>query len=472
MKDHAPHLERVFAGVPQERDMLLDDVRGTVPRFLAGSYYVNGPSRFARGDVRYQHWLDGDGMVCALHFDARGVRFVNRFVRGTKLRDEEAAGRALYRAFGTAFPDDQLKRGLGLESPVNVSAYKRGDVLLAYGEQGLPYALDPVTLETREEHTFGGRLNAISPLSAHPHFDEQSGEMFNFGISFSARAPSLTLYRFAADDTLVYRRRHRLPYPCSVHDFGLSPRYAFFYLSPHVLEIGRLVEDGGSLMDALDWRPELGSRLLVMARDDGREVASIPLGGRYCLHTIDGWEDAAGRLVADVVELDEPVYDQYTVPDLFPEVRRAQPKRYVVDLEAGRIADRAAIDYTRMHDFPAIDPRQRAHGERRFWVLGISASAHVGRKFFDEVVCCDWATGGVAGRWQAPPEHYLGGEPVFLPDPGDPDAGAIVCQRFDAGAEASSFLIFDAHDLGRGPVAELPLPSPIPLLFHASWAPA
>lgn len=475
LRDHAPNLERAFSIAPVERDVRLETIHGTVPAYLAGSYYVNGPSRFARGDVRYGHWLDGDGMVCALHFDDEGVRFVNRFVRGTKLEDEEAAGRALYRAFGTAFEGDRLKRGLGLESPLNVSVYRRGPNLLAFGEQGLPYALDPVTLRTREEHTFGGKLNAISPLSAHPHFDDEHGEMFNFGISFSARSPSLTLYRFATDragdDQLVYRCRHPLPYACSVHDFGLSPSFAFFYLSPHVLDIGRLIASGDSLMDALDWRPELGSRLIVFAREDGAPVADIAIGDGYCLHTIDGWEDERGHLVADVVELEEPIYDQYTVPDLFRAVRKAQPKRYVVDAEAGRLADIVAIDYERMHDFPAIDPRQRSHGERRFWVLGITHSAREGRKFFDEVVCCDWSTRAVAGRWQAPAGHYLGGEPVFLPDPRDPDAGAIVCERFDAANQASSFLVFDAHDLGRGPVAELPLESPIPLGFHASWAP-
>ena len=126
------------------------------------------------------------------------MTFTNRFVRSTKFTTEEEAGRPLFRAFGTAFEDDRLMHGVGLQSPVNVSVYPAFGTLLAFGEQGLPWELDPVTLETRGEYTFGGRLNPISPFSAHPNVDPDSGELFNFGISFSARRPCLQLYRFGA----------------------------------------------------------------------------------------------------------------------------------------------------------------------------------------------------------------------------------------------------------------------------------
>lgn len=103
-KDHAPLLERLFDFLPAEGDYPIAP-EGELPAFLRGSYYLNGPCRFSRGEVRYRHWLDGDGMVSALHFQSGGkVRFVSRFVRGKKWQDEEEAGRALYRAFGTAFP--------------------------------------------------------------------------------------------------------------------------------------------------------------------------------------------------------------------------------------------------------------------------------------------------------------------------------------------------------------------------------
>ena len=468
--DHAPLLERAFSRVPRDADYFLEAASGKVPEYLRGSYYVNGPAGLSRGDLRYRHWLDGDGMVAALHFTDEGVRFVCRFVRSTKFTTEEEAGKAVFRAFGTGFAGDQLKRGLGLESPVNVSVWPWNGTLLAFGEQGLPWELDPETLETRGEYTFDRRLTAVSPLSAHPNFDPRTGEMVNFGISFSARHPSLSLYRFAKGGELALRQRLPLELPCSVHDFGLSPSYAVFYLSPHVLDVEALTRGDQTLMDALAWQPERGSQLLVASRETGEKVASLPIGSGYCLHLTNCFEDD-GALVVDIVELDRPVYDQYSIPEFFTDVRRAQPKRYVVDPERGELRDTATLDYRNMCDFPAIDPRRAGRPTRDFWVLGISATEHPGRKFFDQVVHADWQSGKIE-TYQAPPRCYLGGEPIFLYDPQDEDHGTVICQQFDAENETFAFLLFDAFDVARGPVAVLPLEEPIHLGFHASFHPA
>ncbi len=476
MPDHAPLLERAFQSTPRDAEYAIEPSLGEVPAWVRGSYYVNGPAGRGRGEVRYRHWLDGDGMVATLHFaddavgsDRRGVRFASRFVRGTKLTAEEAAGKALFRAFGTAFEGDQLKRGIGLESPVNVSVWRWQDTLLAFGEQGLPWELDPVTLETRGEYTFGGRLNAISPLSAHPHFDPTSGEMFNFGISFSARHPSLTLYRFGGGGELVFRRRLAIEHPCSVHDFGLGPNHAVFYLSPYLLDVEAVMRGGQALTESLSWQPELGSRLLLADRETGEATASLEIGSSYCLHLANCFE-SGGLLLVDVIELERPVYDQYDLSELFTEVRRAVPKRYVVDPEKGELVDTLSLDYRNMCDFPAIDPRRAGRETHDVWVLGISATEHPGRKFFDQVVHLDWRDGGT-DVYQAPPHHYFGGEPIFLGDPGDERRGAVICQRFDAEEESMAFLLFDAFDVARGPIAVLPLREPIHLGFHASFHP-
>lgn len=471
MMDHAPGLERAFAFVPAERTDERLRVEGKIPAFLRGTYYLNGPARFARGDVRYRHWLDGDGMVVALRFggdgdESEGARLTARFVRGTKLADEEAAGRALYRAFGTSFPDDRLVRGIALESPLNVSIYPFGDSLLAFGEQGLPWELHPETLETRGAFNFGGALNPVSPFAAHPKIDPETGELFNFGISFSAAQPSLNLYRFSAAGDLIYRRRLELPEPRSLHDFCLSGRHVAFFLGPYQLDMESLRE-GRTLLDSLRWEPEKGSRLLIARREDGEVVASVPVGERYVLHGINAFEDPgdADRLIVDVLELDRPVYDQYNVPDLFPDVAPGRPVRLTVDLRTGALAGRLEIAYDRAPDFPAIDPDLAGRPYEDFWMLGISKTGRPGRKTFDQVVHASWAHPDRVDVWQAPPGHYLGGEPAFAGNPAG--GGAVLCQRFDAAAGESAFLVFDAFDVAAGPVAVLPLDQPLHLGFHA-----
>jgi all-trans-8'-apo-beta-carotenal 15,15'-oxygenase len=472
MTDHAPFIERAFASEPREESYIVDSIEGEIPEFIRGSYYLNGPARFSRGGLRYRHWLDGDGMVCALRFENDSVRFTNRFVRSAKFIAEEEAGRPIFRTFGTGFKDDRLKRSIALESPVNVSVYPYQNSVLAFGEQGLPWELDPVTLETRGEYNFSGSLNDISPFAAHPKFDPDTREMFNFGVAFSAVKPHLNLYRFGAGGELIYRKRLPLDYACSIHDFSLSQSYVVFYLSPYILNMESLARDGRTLMEALNWRPDRSSRLLIVSRDTGDQVASIPVGHRYCLHLINCFEQES-QLIADVLELEHPIYDQYqVVPDLFTDVCEGQPRRFVIELNHREVVKTAAIDYLSAPDFPSISPKQFTQPYEDFWMLGISATGRPGRKFFNQLAHANWACARACDMYQAPPLHYLGGEPIFIGNPHDEKAGAIICQLIDAEGIRSAFAIFDAYNVARGPIALLGLREPIHLGFHASFDPS
>ena len=116
---------------------------------------------------------------------------------------------------------------------------------------------------------------------------------------------------------ILNRKRVRLEYACSIHDFSLSRNYGVFYLSPYILDMRAFIHDGLSLIESLNWEPERGSRLLIVRRDTGEQAAILPVGERACLHLINCFE-SDDRLNIDVLELDRPIYDQYQqVPELF-----------------------------------------------------------------------------------------------------------------------------------------------------------
>jgi carotenoid cleavage dioxygenase-like enzyme len=304
--------------------------------------------------------------------------------------------------------------------------------------------------------------------------------MVSFGISFSPDRPTVNLYRFGADGALIDRRRVPLPYPASLHDFGLSPRFAIFYVNPYLLDMAPLLAEGASVLDCLAWHPELGSSLLVVERETGEVAATVPVGEGYCLHHVNAWEEegpgGGARLVVDVLELEEPVYPDYKpVPDLFVDVAPTHPVRYRVDVAAGTVVSREEVPHRLAADFPHIDPRKMERRADRFWMLAISRTGERGRKFLDRLVSIDLAEGAEVDAWQAPTGRYLGGEPVFIPAPAgagdsdDGDAGLILIQELDPATRSMAFLLFDAHDLARGPTARLPLRSPVHLGFHAFW---
>jgi carotenoid cleavage dioxygenase-like enzyme len=468
--DLAPGLDTIFPREFTECDGALECVAGEVPDFVRGRYYLNGPARFGWDDFSYRHWLDGDGMILSLDFNEHGVGLKSRYIRSTKFLIEQQALRPVFRTFGTEFEASRLNRvNNGLESPVNVSVYPFRGRLLALGEQGLPWELDPETLETRGPFTFDGRLNEASPFAAHPKIDVASDEMFNFGNFFSPAGARLYLYCFGADG-LRYRKATPLEYPCSVHDFTLSRQHTTFYLSPYLLDAQAVVQGRSTVMDSLRWEPERGSSLLILSRTSGEPVARIPIGNRYCLHLINSFEQNH-RLFVDVVELDEPVYGEYQpVPLLFENVAPGRPVRFVVDLNKRELVERQSISYSSAPDFPAIDQRHAMQPCEELWMLGISRTGDRGRKFFDQLVHATWSESAPSDIYQAEPMHYLGGEPIFVGARGSAE-GVIICQEFDAQRQRCFFLLFEAHNVRRGPIARLASEWLLPLGFHAAFSP-
>jgi carotenoid cleavage dioxygenase-like enzyme len=463
------HFDRLFFADAVERSSPIGAIEGTIPSWLNGDYYTNGPARFERSGVRCNHWLDGDGFVHRLNFSSGRVSHTSRFVRTAKLVEEEQQRRFLYRAFGTGFPGDKLRRGLMLEPPVNVSVYPFGEKLLAFGEQTLPIELDPVTLETRGPFDFGGKLNEISPFTAHPKIDPATGAMTAFGIAFSAR-PTLYTYEIDADCTNFRRRRVRLDRNYSIHDCGVSENFVIVHLGPLILDLDRFIGGGQTLLDSLDWQPERGSRLLLVSRDpNAGDPIEIEVAPKYCLHQINAFEDS-GALVVDILEIDEPIYPHYQpLEELFAHAPLARPVRYRIDLGAKKVIERIESGYERTPDFPSLRPSDTSKTYSGFWMLGMSQAGTSGRKFFDELVRIDWPTGSALDVYRTKPGIYLGGEPVCAEEhPGSKDA-AIVVQELDVEACRAAYLVFDAKSLAQGPVARIPLPHWIHPSFHASF---
>jgi all-trans-8'-apo-beta-carotenal 15,15'-oxygenase len=458
-------IDRLFEAGTDVAPTRLREIDGALPALPPGTWYLNGPGRFEIAGRTYGHWLDGDGLVRALAFDESGLTFRSRFVRTRKFNEEACAGRSLFRAFGSAEPGDALNaRQTGLESPANVSIVWHGGALLALGEQGQPWRIDPVTLETIGPHSAYGAITGITPFAAHGKVDTVTGELFNFGVSFSPDRPLLNLFRFDAGGCQTLRSRVPLPYSCTIHDFALGPAHAAFYITPYLLDMTRL-RAGGSVMDALSWRPELGSRVLLVARTSGSLVASIDVGERYCLHTINCFADG-DLVVLDVIEMSRPVYDAYAVPDIFVRPIDAVPVRLVIDPSGQRLVSRTPLPGARAPEFPSLDPRDAMRAYEEFWALGMSAGDRSGTKFFDQLVRYRWHAPEQCDVYTAPAHQRLGGEPLVV---GGEGRLWVLCQVFDGARGRSGFLVFAARDVASGPVACVWLPAPTPMAFHGLY---
>ena len=65
--------------------------------------------------------------------------------------------------------------------------------------------------------------------------------------------------------------------------------------------------------------------------------------------------------------------------------------------------------------------------------------------------------------------QYLGGEPVSVFNPANKDEAVIICEHFLPAEGRVEFLIFDAFNISKGPVAKLPLKHMIHAGFHTTF---
>lgn len=126
-------------------------------------------------------------MVCALTFDNGSVHFKSKFVSSKHRREEAEKQELLYTGQMGSHPQGTLSTSLmalrslltgqfpkiKFRNPSNTNVFHWGGKLLTCYETGIPYCLDPSTLETLGPETLGGNLH-LGCLAAHFRIDPET----------------------------------------------------------------------------------------------------------------------------------------------------------------------------------------------------------------------------------------------------------------------------------------------------------
>ena len=87
---------------PTKSEVTLGDLpvtRGKLPENLNGVFLRNGPNPFFKPLGKY-HWFDGDGMVHGVRIKNGRASYANRWIRTSRLRQEEDYGRPAFSKIG------------------------------------------------------------------------------------------------------------------------------------------------------------------------------------------------------------------------------------------------------------------------------------------------------------------------------------------------------------------------------------
>jgi len=454
-----PYLTGNFAPVRSEDDFADLLVKGEIPKTLRGSYYRNGPNpQFEPRDANH-HWFAGDGMIHGFFVEDGKVSYRNRYVHTNKYLLEKEAGRSLFGTFGNPMTSDPSV--VGKDGGVgNTNIVWHGGKLLALEEGHNPFEMDPLTLESRGYRDYAKQAMRFT---AHPKLDPETGEMVYFGYSAGQGFFSDDLAYGVADKTGKVTRldMFKAPYCSMVHDFFVTRNYVMFPVLPLTGSLQRAMNG----KPAFAWEPEKGSHVGVMRRDgDVSSMRWFTTDACYVFHPMNMWEEG-DKLYADVM--------QYENAPLFPNAdgspgkpAAARLSRWTFDLAGNsNTIKREYIDDTD-GEFPRLDERYAGLAYRHGYFAADSKATS--KVLFDAIGHIDHKTGKKAVyRF----DDGMPGEPVFVPRAANAleGDGWLVATLYRPSTDKSSFVVFDAQDIAKGPVGEAMLPRRVPFGFHGNW---
>lgn len=156
-----------------EGDILELEVSGSIPLDLDGTFYRIQPDHQFPPLFEEDIHFNGDGSVSAFSFKNGHVDFKQRYVQTERFKHERKARKSLFGRYRNPYTDNEMVKGI-IRTAANTNVVFWRGVLLAMKEDGPPFAMDPVTLETIGRYDFDGQVRAPT-FTAHPKFDPKTG---------------------------------------------------------------------------------------------------------------------------------------------------------------------------------------------------------------------------------------------------------------------------------------------------------
>ena len=452
-------------GPIHQEDVFTDlQVIGKVPTDLNGLYVRNGPNAYYPPDWRY-HAYDGDGMLHAVRFENGQVTYRNRWVQTAALQEEQAAGHALWRGLKEPWRKDRPDEPQKNTANTDVK-YHAGRLISMWYRSGMPYAVDPDTLETLGKADFDG---AVSRISAHSRPDEHTGELLFF--DYSLQAPFMQYGVIGPDRQLKHKIDVDLPGPSLPHDMAITEHYTILHdfplrPDPEALQAGRY---------KVRFDATQPSRFGVLPRyGQAHEIRWFLAKPTYMLHVVNAWEEGD-----EVVMVGTP-YRLHEDENGQPDGRRLEKTIHLrqrdfmlyewrFNLVTGKTHERV-IDDVLNTEFPVINSLYQGRKNRYSYNIIFPLGGKEEPRF-PGLVKYDLSTGGYLA-YSAGPKYFYN-EPGFAPrdNAQSEDDGYLVVPVWNPDEQRSEIQVFDCKGarIAEGPVARILLPRRMPHGFHATF---
>jgi len=469
VKDSEVYMDHRLGFSPLEGEFELDalPVEGSLPTWLRGTLFRNGPGAWEAGRDRMRHWFDGLAMLHRFGFHGDRVSYANKYLRSPQYLHVQRKGRIGYGEFATDPCRSIFKRLTSAFSPqfgsnASVSVHKLAGRFVALTETPLPVEFDPVTLQTIGVVEYEDSVEGIG-TSPHPHTDPKTGDAFNTITHFS-RQSSYKIFRMPARAGAP-RREVIAEIPASepayMHSFGVTRHYVVLAEYPLVVNPMKMLLTGKPYAENLEWKSERPTRFHVVNKESGVLVGSWETEAFFAFHHVNAFEKG-GEIVVDLLAYpdDAVIQDHYmdTLQSNKAPTAAAELRRY--RLRPGGSASHEVLTSEPL-ELPRIN--YDAHNGRDYsYVYGIGQNKTT-QGWPDRLVKVD-VRDGSARTWRE--DGCYPGEPVFVSAPNGQgeDSGVILSVVLDVAAGTSFLLVLDAGSFTE--VARARVPHHIPFGFH------
>lgn len=457
-------------------------VLGDIPHAIQGTFYRVMVDPFVPPNPSNVP-LDGDGNISAFRFHDGRVDMKMRYVETERYMLERKANRALFGLYRNPFTHHPCVRA-AVDSTANTNLVYWNNKLLALKEVGLPYAVDPNTLETIGYDPFPGQVKSKT-FTAHPKVDPFTEELVVFGYEAKGLATKdIATYSLDKHGKKTQELWVESPWCAFVHDCAITTNFVVLFLWPFEADIARMKAG----KHHWQWDYDLPVTFIVVPRrqDSGSKVGWR--AGEYraykwknCMpiHTAGAWETEDNKIYVESSRVHDNAFPFFPSKDgrLPSPQTKADFVRWELDLSLP--TDSMIPDPIVILDLPSEFPRidERFMTKRYEWLflnVFIPDNMDGSKNIFhglNGLAMHNNSTG--ATQFFRAGEDSLCQEPIFIPRSQDAPEGdgwvmALVERRKAARCDV---VVIDTRNFEQ-PIAIVQLPFHIRAQVHGNWVPA
>ncbi|SPO03690.1 related to lignostilbene alpha,beta-dioxygenase I [Cephalotrichum gorgonifer] len=403
-----------------------------------------------------------------------------KYVETERFLLEREAGRRLFGIYRNPYTNDPSTRYAN-DSTGNTNIIYWAGNILALAERGLPWAIDPDTLETRRYDPYAGQITAKT-FTAHPKIDPITNELVTWGQEAKGLGSTdVVTYNVTAEGKVRDVNWFNIPELRWIHDGWITENWIimsalpFFYTGDEALKAG-----------AQHWvfDPDTPQVMIVAPRRPSSprhpdwkvgEFRQYIGDNGMIIHCGAAWEDENGLLQFESPWTTWNVFTFWNPPDYKQKEVHGSYIRWTIDPSQATDTKitKAETIFPAFTEFPVVDDRFITTRQTTTFFVGSNTLGDEPQSNFanfNTIVKLNTET-GKSFVWDAGEGGQVS-EPCFIPRSEDAPEGDgwLIFATSRAKAPRGEMIILDTRDFSR-PVAVIQMPFVLRSQLHGNWVP-